>query len=81
LHKGYKVTWKSGAKFTAGSSWEGSTITINGNNYTVANIALTTTILYVTTNPGASTVGIPYSAPFAYTFPAATTPGVVGKKQ
>jgi len=68
--------------FTAGTSWEGSTITIGGNSYTIANVPLTTTILYTTTPVGTTNDAIySFSAPFAYTYPAATAPGVVGKKQ
>jgi hypothetical protein len=80
-HKGYKVTWKTGVKFTAGTSWEGATITIAGNPYTIANVSLTATVLYVTTDPGANTVAVSYSAPFAYTEPLATAPGILNKKQ
>ncbi len=80
-HKGYKVTWKSGAKFTAGASWEGQTITINGAPYTIANVALTTTVLYVTADPGSHTAAVAYSVPVAYTYPAATTPGTLNKHQ
>jgi hypothetical protein len=82
--KGYKVTWKGGAHFTAGTGWEGGTITIGGANYTIASCStctLTTTTLYVTTTPGANTIAEAYSAPFATTFPAATTPGVTAKHQ
>jgi ABC-type phosphate transport system substrate-binding protein len=82
LHKGYELLWKSGVHFTAGTSWEGSTITIGGNNYTIANVPLTTTILYTTTPVGTTNDAIySFSAPFAYTYPAATTPGVLSKKQ
>jgi hypothetical protein len=80
-HKGYKVTWKSGAKFTAGTSWEGQTITINGSPYTIANVALTATVLYVTSDPGANTTAVAYSVPVPYTYPAATTPGTLNKHQ
>jgi hypothetical protein len=80
-NKGYKVSWKTGEKFTAGSAWEGGSITINGASYTIANVALTTTVLYVTTNPGANTTAVPYAADFAYTYPAAAAPGVLNKKQ
>jgi hypothetical protein len=80
-HKGYKVTWKTGVKFTAGTSWEGATITIDGNPYTIANVALTATVLYVTTDPGANTTAVSYSAPFPYTEPLAVAPGVLNKKQ
>jgi hypothetical protein len=80
-NKGYKVTWKTGVHFTAGASWEGGTITINGTNFTIANVAVTTTILYVTTTPGTNTTAVPFEAQFSYTYPAATAPGVVSKKQ
>ena len=81
-NKGYELLWKSGVHFTAGTSWEGSTITIGGNSYTIANVPLTTTILYTTTPVGTTNDAIySFSAPFAYTYPAATAPGVVGKKQ
>jgi hypothetical protein len=80
-NKGYKVTWKSGAKFTAGSGWEGGSITINGSSYTIANVALTTTALYVTTNPGANTTAVSYAADFPYNYPLATAPGTLNKKQ
>jgi hypothetical protein len=80
-NKGYKVTWKTGTKFTAGTSWEGGSITINGTAYTIANVAVTTTILYVTTNPGANTTAVPFAADFPYTYPDATAPGVLNKKQ
>jgi hypothetical protein len=80
-NKGYKVTWKSGAKFTAGTGWEGGSITINGSSYTIANVALTTTVLYVTTNPGANTTAVSYAADFPYNYPLATAPGTLNKKQ
>jgi hypothetical protein len=80
-NKGYKVTWKKGLKFTAGASWEGGTITINSANYTIANVAVTATVLYVTTNPGANTTAVPFEAQFGYTYPAATAPGILSKKQ
>lgn len=80
-NKGYKVTWKSGIKFAAGTSWEGGSITINGLPYTIANVALTTTVLYVTTDPGNNTTAQPFSAAFPYTYAAATAPGVLNKKQ
>jgi hypothetical protein len=80
-NKGYKVTWKTGIKFPAGASWEGGSITLNGASYTIANVALTTTVLYVTTNPGNNTTAVPFAADFAYTYPGATAPGVVSKKQ
>jgi hypothetical protein len=79
--KGYKVTWKGGAHFAAGTGWEGGTITIAGANYTIASVALTTTILYVTTSPGTTTIAQAYSAAETTTFPAATTPGVTAKHQ
>jgi hypothetical protein len=80
-NKGYRVTWKSGLKFTVGTSWEGGNITIAGTQYTIANVALTDTILYVTTDPGNNTTAVPYSASFPYTYPAAVAPGVLNKKQ
>jgi len=80
-NKGYKVTWKSGTKFTAGASWEGGSITIDGAAFTIANVALTTTVLYVTTDPGANTTAVSYAAAFPYTYPAGSAPGVLNKKQ
>jgi hypothetical protein len=84
--KGYKVTWKQGAHFTAGALWKGSPITIGGTSQTVASCTTctpTTTILYVgNPNPsGSATIQTSYSAPFAITYPAATAPGVLSKKQ
>jgi hypothetical protein len=88
--KGYKVTWKSGSKFTAGTSWEGGAITLGNaavpanSAQTVANVAVTATLLYVgNPNPsGSATIEVPYSIGFSSTpNPAATAPGVVGKKQ
>jgi hypothetical protein len=79
--KGYKVTWKTGIKFTAGTAWEGGTITINGANYTIADVALTTTVLYITTDPSANTTAVPFAAAFPYTYAVATAPGVLSKKQ
>lgn len=76
--KGYKVTWKSGEKFTVGSAWEGLTIIINGSNYTVANVPVTATGLYVTTNPNTQT-GVAYD--ITPTSALATPPGVLKKKQ
>ena len=80
-HKGYKVTWKTGTKFTAGTAWEGGSITINGSPYTIANVTLTATTLYVTTDPGSNTTAVPYSAAFSSTEPAAVAPGVLNKHQ
>jgi hypothetical protein len=86
--KGYKVTWKSGPKFTAGTSWEGAPITlgnaaVSGSSQTVANVAVTTTTLYVANpNPsGSATIEVPFSIGFTSTFSAATAPGVLDKKQ
>jgi hypothetical protein len=79
--KGYKVTWKTGIKFTAGTSWEGGSITINGAAYTIANVAVTATSLYVTTDPGANTTAVPFAADFPYTYSLATAPGVLNKHQ
>jgi hypothetical protein len=76
--KGYKVTYKAGTKFTAGSAWEGGSITINGVAYTVADVAVTTSTLYVTTNPGANTA-VSYS--ITESLPLATTPGTLKKHQ
>jgi hypothetical protein len=81
LNKGYKVTWKSGVHFTAGTAWEGGSITIDGSPFTIANVALTTTVLYVTTSPGAHTVAVPFAADFPNTYPDATTPGILSKHQ
>ena len=80
-NKGYAVTWKTGIKFTAGTSWEGGSITINGSSYTIANVAVTATKLYVTTNPGANTTAVAYAADFPYTYPAVAAPGILNKKQ
>ncbi len=80
-HKGYKVTWKTGTKFTAGTAWEGGSITINGSPYTIANVTLTATTLYVTTDPGSNATAVPYSAAFSSTEPAAVAPGVLNKHQ
>jgi hypothetical protein len=79
--KGYKVTWKTGIKFTVGTGWEGGSITINGSAYTIANVAVTATVLYVTTDPGANTTAVPFAADFPYTYAAATAPGILSKKQ
>jgi len=76
--KGYKVTWTAGEKFTAGSNWEGLTITVNGSNYTVANVAITSTALYVTTNPNTQT-HVAYD--LTATTALALAPGVLNKKQ
>lgn len=76
--KGYKVTWTAGEKFTAGSAWEGLTITVNGSNYTVANVAVTSTALYVTTNPNTQT-HVAYD--LTATTALALAPGVLNKKQ
>ena len=80
-NKGYKVTWKSGTKFTVGTLWEGGSITINGAEFMIANVALTATVLYVTADPGANTTAVSYAAAFPHTYPAATAPGVLNKKQ
>jgi hypothetical protein len=80
-NKGYKVTWKTGAKFTAGTTWEGGSITIDGASYTIADVAVTATTLYVTTDPGDNTTAVSYSAAFPYTYPLATAPGVLNAKQ
>lgn len=80
-NKGYAVTWKTGSKFTAGTAWEGGSITIDGASYTIANVALTATKLYVTTNPGTNTTAVAYAAAFPYTYSAASAPGVLSKKQ
>jgi hypothetical protein len=80
-NKGYAVTWHAGVHYTAGTSWEGGTITVNGSNFTIANVAVTTTLLYVTTDPGVNKTAVPFAAAFPYTFPDATTPGVVAKHQ
>jgi hypothetical protein len=89
----YKVTWKAGPKFTAGTAWVGSTITLGGSPQTITNCLVgttahcnpTATTLYVLAgNPsGAATEGIAvtYSAPFSITYPAANTPGILQKKQ
>jgi hypothetical protein len=80
-NKGYKVTWKGGIQFTAGTSWEGGSITINGTDYTIANVALTTTTLYVTADPGTNKTAVSYSAAFPYSYPLAAAPGVLNEKQ
>ena len=81
--KGYKVTHTgtngpTDEDFVAGTSWEGLTINLNGTPYTIANVPLTATILYVTTNPGTAT-GVAYTA----TAPAAlaVAPGTLNKKR
>jgi hypothetical protein len=76
--KGYRVTWTAGEKFTAGTAWEGLTITINGSNYTVADVAVTSTALYVTTNPNTQT-HVAYD--LTATTALAAAPGVLNKKQ
>lgn len=77
-NKGYKVTWTAGQKFIADAAWEGQTITIAGNPYTIASVLPSTTTLYVTTSPGTAT-GQSYSA----TLPTAlaTGNGVLNKKR
>jgi hypothetical protein len=80
-NKGYRVTWKSGPKFPAGTTWEGGSVTINGASYTIANVALTTKTLYVTTSSGTNSTAVPFAADFPYTYPPATAPGVLNKKQ
>jgi riboflavin synthase alpha subunit len=77
-HKGYKVTWKTGIEFTGVAV--GDSITINGTGNTVETLD-SSTILYVTNNPGNNTTAVPYSAPVPYTYPSATTPGVLNKKE
>jgi len=73
----YKVTWKQGAKFTAGTAWEGSAITIDGTAQTVASCKTckpTATTLYIS-NPspvGIATQEVSYSAPFSHTWPSQT---------
>ncbi|HKM49304.1 MAG TPA: hypothetical protein VJX69_17065 [Terriglobales bacterium] len=81
--KGYKVTWKQGTHFTAGASWEGSTLTIGGTSQTIASVALTTTTLYVgNPNPNTpATAEVSFSAPFSSTFGAVSAPGILNKKQ
>jgi len=85
--KGYKVTWKGGTKFKAGTSWEGGSITINGVAYTISSCtscSLTATVLYVTgspTIPPLSNIALAYAASETTTYPAATAPGVISKKQ
>jgi hypothetical protein len=83
VNKGYKVTHTGTAgpsdeDFVASAAWEGLTITINGQPYTIANVLPTKTVLYVTTSPGTQT-GVDYSI----TAPAAlaATPGVLSKKR
>jgi hypothetical protein len=77
--KGYKVTWKTGSKFTVGTAWESLPITVNSNSYTIAAVPLTATVLYVTSSPGTTQTGVPYS--LTATSGAAVTPGVLSKKQ
>ena len=85
--KGYKVSWKQGAKFVP--AWgEGWTITLNGTAQTVATCGTckpTATTLYVTSpNPLVEpvTAELSYSAPFSTTHATlAASPGVLGKKQ
>jgi hypothetical protein len=86
-HKGYQISWKSGEKFVAGTAWEGLTITIGGNNYTVAGPCTpactpTATSLYITTEPGTVNLAVlPYSIAYPHTYPAAVAPGTLNKKQ
>jgi hypothetical protein len=56
--KGYEIQWKTGTKFTAGTPWEGQTLNIGGNNYTVANVTVTATVLYITTKPTGTNLSI-----------------------
>jgi len=81
--KGYKVSWKQGAKFKAGTTWEGSAITIGGTAQTVASVSLTATTLYVgNPNPNTpATAEVSYSAPFPISYPAVSGGGVLNKKQ
>lgn len=77
-----EVSWKHGAKFTAGTAWEGLTITLAGTPLTVSSCAKpTATVLYVNgTNPASiETIQVPYSIPVEITWPAATA--VLSKKQ
>ena len=89
--KGYKVTYKAGFKFVASSGWENQTIIIGGVSYTTSTGVLpTTTVLYVggssTSNtcsgpqPSTTTVAAPYSI-LGIQAPAATTTGLLGKKE
>jgi hypothetical protein len=77
--KGYRVTWKTGTKFTIGTAWEGLPIVINSNNFTVASVPVTATVLYVTSTPGAILTNVPYS--ISATSEHAVAPGVLSKKQ
>jgi hypothetical protein len=77
-NKGYKVTWKTGINFTGIAA--GDSITINGTANTVETLD-SSTIVYVTNNPGTNSTAVPYSAPVPYTYPSAATPGVLNKKE
>jgi len=80
--KGYEVLYKTGQHFTAGKTWEGGSITIGGNPYTIANVATTATILYVTTEPGTTNDAVlPFVADEPFTEAAAKAPGVLSKHQ
>jgi hypothetical protein len=89
--KGYKVTFKSGFNFVASSAWENQTIVIGGVSYTTSpGVLPTTTTLYVGGNsisntctgpqPSTITVAVPYAI-LGIQAPAATTTGLLGKKE
>ena len=80
--KGFAVNWRQGDKFTAGTTWEGATITLNGSEQTVADVDLTATLLYVNNgNPESSTIQLEYSSPFKTAHKAAVTPGILNRHQ
>ena len=91
-HKGYKLTWEAGDHFVAGNAWDTLTITVGGVAYAVSTgvTANTTTTLYVGGNststscsgpvPPTNVKGQFYSITGPNPAPAATTPGVIGKK-
>lgn len=92
-HKGYKLTWEAGDHFVAGNVWDGLTVTVGGVAYTVSPgvTANTTTSLYIGGNSTSTTCTGPvpptnvkgqfYSITGPSPAPAATTPGIIAKKQ
>jgi len=88
-HKGIELLWKSQDKFTAGTLYEGKTITVGGTAYTVSTgVPATATIVYVSgsststtcsAGPAKNTLGEYYS--IQEPSPQAVAPGVLGGKQ
>jgi hypothetical protein len=86
-----EVQHKTGPDFTAGASWVGKTITINGTAQVIQGCPVkgvnkcnpTITTLYVLNANSASieTIEVPYSIAVPYSWPAATTPGTLNDKQ